>query len=205
MTAKSILLITSSPNTANSASSSLARRLADGLAAGNGDIVVRDLGANPPPHLDQETIGAFYTPEADRSEAQNQKLALSDELIDELFAADAIVIAAPMHNFGIASSLKTWIDQVARIGRTFEPTGQGPKGLVSDRPVHVVTTRGGVYGPGTPFNHMDLLEPYLRRALNFIGLEDITFIYAEGTAKGQDGIKAAEAEIDDVAATAQAA
>ncbi|HBT43139.1 MAG TPA: FMN-dependent NADH-azoreductase, partial [Rhodospirillaceae bacterium] len=160
----SILLISSSPNLEGSASRALAQTLADSLA-GDAHIVVRDLGANPPPHLDQETIGAFYTPEADRTAEQNQKLALSDALIDEVFAADAIVIAAPMHNFGITSSLKAWIDQVARVGRTFEPTGQGPKGLVTDRPVYVVTTRGGVYGPGTPFNHLDHLEPYLRRAL----------------------------------------
>tara|TARA_R110002124_G_scaffold9429_3_gene48208 strand:- start:6921 stop:7517 length:597 start_codon:yes stop_codon:yes gene_type:complete len=197
----SILLISSSPNLEGSASRALAQTLADSLA-GDAHIVVRDLGANPPPHLDQETIGAFYTPEAERTAEQNRKLALSDELIDELFAADAVVIAAPMHNFGIASSLKAWIDQVARIGRTFEPTGQGPKGLVTDRPVYVVTTRGGVYGPGTPFNHLDHLEPYLRRALNFIGLEDISFIYAEGTAKGDDGIKAAQAEIAQVAQAA---
>lgn len=197
----SILLISSSPNLEGSSSRALAQELAHSLA-GDADVVVRDLGANPPPHLDQETIGAFYTPEAERTAEQNQKLALSDELIDELYAADAIVIAAPMHNFGIASSLKTWIDQVARIGRTFEPTGQGPKGLVTDRPVHVVTTRGGVYGPGTPFNHLDHLEPYLRRALNFIGLENISFIYAEGTAKGDDGIKAARAQISQVAEAA---
>ena len=197
----SILLISSSPNLEGSASRALAQTLADSLA-GDAHIVVRDLGANPPPHLDQETIGAFYTPEAERTAEQNRKLALSDELIDELFAADAIVIAAPMHNFGITSSLKAWIDQVARVGRTFEPTGQGPKGLVTDRPVYVVTTRGGVYGPGTPFNHLDHLEPYLRRALNFIGLENISFIYAEGTTKGDDGIKAAQAEIAQVAQAA---
>tara|TARA_R110000796_G_scaffold148340_2_gene265225 strand:+ start:118 stop:714 length:597 start_codon:yes stop_codon:yes gene_type:complete len=196
-----VLLISSSPNLEGSNSRALAQNLADSLA-GNAPIVMRDLGANPPPHLDQATIGAFYTPEADRTAEQTQKLALSDELIDEVFAADAIVIAAPMHNFGIASSLKAWIDQVARIGRTFEPTGQGPKGLVADRPVYVVTTRGGVYGPGTPFNHLDHLEPYLRRALNFIGLENISFIYAEGTAKGDDGIKAAQAEIAQVARAA---
>ena len=197
----SILLISSSPNLEGSTSRALARNLADSLAV-TAPVVVRDLGANPPPHLDQATIGAFYTPEADRTAEQTQKLALSDELIDEVFDADAIVIAAPMHNFGIASSLKAWIDQVARIGRTFEPTGQGPKGLVTDRPVYVVTTRGGVYGPGTPFNHLDHLEPYLRRALNFIGLENISFIYAEGTAKGDDGIKAAQAEIAQVAKAA---
>ncbi|MCF3630064.1 NAD(P)H-dependent oxidoreductase [Thalassospiraceae bacterium LMO-SO8] len=197
----SILLISSSPNLEGSNSRALAENLANGLV-GDARVVVRDLGANPPPHLDQETIGAFYTPEADRTAEQKQKLALSDTLIDEVFAADAIVIAAPMHNFGIASSLKAWIDHVARIGRTFEPTGQGPKGLVTDRPVYVVTTRGGVYGPGTPFNHLDHLEPYLRRALNFIGIENISFIYAEGTAKGDDGIKAAQAEIAQVAQAA---
>ncbi|PIW26670.1 MAG: FMN-dependent NADH-azoreductase, partial [Rhodospirillales bacterium CG15_BIG_FIL_POST_REV_8_21_14_020_66_15] len=91
------------------------------------------------------------------------------------------------------------------VGRTFVPTGQGPKGLVTDRPVYVVTTRGGAYGPGTDFNHMDHLEPYLRRVLNFIGLQDISIVYAEGTATGDAGIKAAEAEIDTLVAGASRA
>jgi len=207
MTAKSVLLITSSPNTLDAASTSLARRLADGLTDGAPDarVVARDLGAAPPPHLDQATIGAFYTPEAERTAEQKGRIALSDELVDELFAADAIVIAAPMHNFGVSSSLKSWVDHVARVGRTFVPTGQGPKGLVTDRPVYVVTTRGGAYGPGTDFNHMDHLEPYLRRVLNFIGLQDISIVYAEGTATGDAGIKAAEAEIDTLVAGASRA
>lgn len=198
MSNKNILVIASSPNTENAASTNLAQRLGRGLAAAKGGlpVVLRDLGANPPSHLDQATIGAFYTPDADRTDEQNRKVALSDELVAELFAADAIVIAAPMHNFGITAHLKSWIDQIARVGRTFEPTGQGPKGLVTDRPVYVVTTRGGAYGPTTDFNHLDHLEPYLRRVLNFIGIEDISFIYAEGTGKGDDGIKGAETEID---------
>ncbi|PIW26149.1 MAG: FMN-dependent NADH-azoreductase, partial [Rhodospirillales bacterium CG15_BIG_FIL_POST_REV_8_21_14_020_66_15] len=86
MTAKSVLLITSSPNTLDAASTSLARRLADGLTDGAPDarVVARDLGAAPPPHLDQATIGAFYTPEAERTAEQKGRIALSDELVDEL-------------------------------------------------------------------------------------------------------------------------
>ncbi|MAO57437.1 MAG: FMN-dependent NADH-azoreductase [Rhodospirillaceae bacterium] len=197
-----ILLITSSPNTVDAVSTNLAKRLAEGLAAnaGDGGIVHRDLGADPLPHLDSTTIGAFYTPEEDRSDEQKAAIALSDELVDELIAAGPIVIAAPMHNFGISSLLKVWLDHIARYGRTFLPTGEGPKGLLADRPVYIVTSRGGVYGPGTPFNHLDLLEPYLRRVLNFVGLEDITVVYAEGTGKGTDGIQAAEAEIESLIA-----
>lgn len=201
---KNILLISSSPNP-ESNSRALALTLAQGLAKDQGNVTIRDLGANPPPHLDQATIGAFYTPPADRTPEQQAKIALSEELVDELFAADEIVIAAPMHNFGISSLLKVWLDHIARFGRTFEPTGQGPKGLVTDRPVHVVTTRGGVYGPGTDFNFLDHLEPYLRRVLNFVGLEDIRFIYAEGTAKGTDGIEAARTEIAERIDAAKAA
>ena len=202
MSSKNILIVASSPNTENAASTNLAQRLAKGLTGGdaNARSTVRDLGVNPPPHLDQATIGAFYTPEDERTEEQKQKVAHSDELVDELFAAEAIVIAAPMHNFGITTHLKAWVDQVARVGKTFEPTGHGPKGLVTNRPVYVVTTRGGAYGPNTDFNHLDHLEPYLRRVLNFIGIEDITFIYAEQTGKGDEGIKSAEAEIDAIAA-----
>jgi FMN-dependent NADH-azoreductase len=199
---KNILIVSSSPNPDGSSSRALARRLADGLGdtARLTKVILRDVGVNPPPHLDQATIGAFYTPEADRSEEQRAKVALSDTLVDELFAADTIIIAAPMHNFGVSSSLKAWVDHIARVGRTFEPTGQGPKGLVTGRPVYIVTTRGGAYGPGTDFNHLDHLVPYLERAMNFIGLTEIQVIYAEATAKGDDGIKAAEAEIDAIAA-----
>ena len=193
-----ILIVASSPNPTDALSTNLARRLADGIAATHDDatVILRDVGATPPPVLDQTTIGAMYTPEDQRSPEQQAALTLSDTLIDELVAADVIVIAAPMHNFGTTAGLKTWFDQVARFGRTFVPTGQGPKGLLEDRPVYVITTRGGVYAPGTPFNHMDLQEPYIRRVLNFMGLEDITFIYAEGTKKDETGIKQAEAEID---------
>lgn len=199
-----VLIIASSPNPTDALSTNLARRLADGIAAaaGKATVVLRDVGATPPPVLDQATIGAMYTPEDQRTPEQQAALALSDALIDELEAADAIVIAAPMHNFGVSGGLKTWIDQIARFGRTFIPTGQGPKGLLKDRPVYVITTRGGVYAPGTPFNHMDLQEPYLRRVLNFVGLEDITFVYAEGTKKNEDGIRQAEAEIDVLSAGA---
>ena len=121
---KNILLISSSPNP-ESNSRALALTLAQGLAQDRGSVTIRDLGANPPPHLDQATIGAFYTPPADRTPEQQAKIALSEELVDELFAADEIVIAAPMHNFGISSLLKVWLDHIARFGRTFEPTGQG--------------------------------------------------------------------------------
>src|SRR5690606_13712933 len=115
-----------------------------------------------------------------RTEQQKAKIALSETLVDELEAANAIVIAAPMHNFGVSGGLKTWVDQIARIGRTFVPTGQGPKGLITGKPVYVVTTRGGAYGPDTDFNHLDQQVPYLKTFLGFIGLTDVTVVYAEG-------------------------
>ena len=121
---KRLLAIHSSPSKNNSVTRQLAEHLIQQWRQQNPDstITERDLALTPPPHLDEETIGAFYTPEADRTPEQANKIVLSDELIEELIAADAIVIGSPMHNFSISSLLKTWIDHVARVGKTFQRT-----------------------------------------------------------------------------------
>lgn len=156
----------------------------------NDHIVERDLAAQPVPHLNEEIIGAFFTPSAARTAAQNQTAQLSEQLVAELFAADIIVIGAPMYNFSISSGLKAWIDHVARAGMTFKYTETGPVGLVTGKKVYVFTSRGGVYSSG-PGKVMDFHETYLRAVLGFIGLTDITFVHTEGVAMGEGAVDTA--------------
>lgn len=193
-----LLVINSSPMTDNSHTRTLVSHFVDQfqLREDQIDVVHRDIGRNPPPHLDEVTIAAFYTPEEQRSPAQQQAVALSDQLIDELQAADAVVIGSPMHNFGVSSSLKTWIDHVARVGRTFHYTDQGPVGLLSGKQVYVVTARGGSYGDGSPAAAMNHQDAYLKTVLGFIGLSDVEFIHAEGVASGKQGLILAQSQID---------
>ena len=196
-----ILTLNGSPKTEGSVSRDLIERFVDKWRAENtASVVARDVGTTPPPHLDEATIGAFYTPEDARSDDQQARIAFSDELVGELEAADVIVIGAPMHNFGLPSGLKAWIDHVARVGRTFKYTENGPEGLLTGKKVYVLTARGGNYSESSPAHAMDHQAPYLRTVLGFLGLDDVTFIHAQGVAGGEDGIRAAEDEVDRVVA-----
>ena len=198
-----ILTLNSSPKTEGSVSRNLIERFVDKWRAeSTASVVARDVGTTPPPHLDEATIGAFYTPEDARSDDQQARIAFSDELVGELEAADVIVIGAPMHNFGLPSGLKAWIDHVARVGRTFKYTENGPEGLLTGKKVYVLTARGGNYSESSPAHAMDHQAPYLRTVLGFLGLDDVTFIHAQGVAGGEDGIRAAEVEVDRAVATA---
>ena len=114
----------------------------------------------------------------------------------ELETADVIVIGAPMHNFSLPSGLKAWIDHVARVGKTFRYTDEGPEGLLKSKKVFVLTARGGNYSENSPVHAMDHQAPYLRTILGFMGLDDVTFIHAQGVAQGEDGVRKAEAKID---------
>jgi len=164
------------------------------------EIVIRDVGLNPLPHLNYATIGAFYTPEEERTDEQKEILALSDAIVAEAMVADVIVIASPMHNFGVTSGLKAWIDHLARVGLTFNYTENGPVGELINRKVFVLTARGGAYSNGAPASAMDHQEPFLRTALGFVGLDDILFIHAEGAAIGTEGRDKAMALIEDAIA-----
>ena len=150
-------------------------------------IVTRDLAAAPLPHLTEQLIGAYFTPPDQRNADQAHTIKLSDTLVDELLAADTIVIGAPMYNFSVTSGLKAWIDHVARAGRTFNYGASGPEGLVTGKKVYVFIASGGVYsqGPAAGYDH---LTTYLRAALGFLGMTDITFIVAEGVGMGEDAV-----------------
>ena len=156
------------------------------------EIVRRDIGAEPIPHLTAETVFAIRTGEA-QTDAGRQVLALSDRLIDELRDAELIVIGAPMYNFGIPSTLKAWFDHVLRARVTFQYSEAGPEGLLKGRRAIVVESRAGLYSEG-PAAAMDSQEPHLRTLLGFIGIEDVTFVRAEKLAFGPEAAEASLAE-----------
>jgi FMN-dependent NADH-azoreductase len=132
------------------------------------------------PYLDEAAIGAYFTPPAELACEQKKILASSDKFVDELLAADVLVIGAPMWNLSIPASLKAWIDLIVREGRTFAFTADGVQPLVPPgKRVYVFSARGGAYPRGTPLHALDLQEPYLRTILGVIGLTHIDFIYAE--------------------------
>ncbi len=147
------------------------------------EVVVRDLVADAIPHLDGEVVGAFFTPEEQRSEQQNAIVAFSDTLIQEIRDADEIVLGLPLYNFGVPSQMKAYFDHLARAGVTFKYTETGPVGLIDDKPVRVFATRGGLYKD----TGMDHQVPFLKQFLGFIGLNNVEVIYAEGLS--MDGVK----------------
>lgn len=186
---KTLLQINSSLYAGNGQSSQLAQELVSAWQARNpdGTVVVRDLAANPPPHLSAERFQAFLTAPAERTAEQQAIAAESDALIDELKNADTVVVGLPMYNFGIPSTLKAWFDHIARAGVSFRYTSNGPEGLIGDRKVYVVATRGGRY-QGTA---KDSQTTHVRDFLSFIGLNDVEFVYAEGLAGGDAARQAA--------------
>jgi FMN-dependent NADH-azoreductase len=177
-----VLLVTSSLFGDQSKSAQLAgdfveawRRTHPGTA-----VVERALTPESIPHLILGALGALMTPAEQRTAEQRASVDFADGLIEELEAADTIVLAVPMYNFSIPSTLKAWIDHVARAGRTFRYTAAGPEGLLKGKKVFVVTGRGGVYSGDSPAKVFDFQEPYLRSVLGFLGLADVTFIHVEG-------------------------
>ena len=180
-----ILVVSSSANGDSSVSGQLAGRFVDSVREANpgANIVLRDVGANPLPHLTHETVAAIKSDPATPAELETR--ALSDKLVGELQEADVILIASPMYNFGISSTLKSWFDHVARAGVTFRYTGSGPEGLLKGKKTVVILSRAGFYSEG-PGAAMDGQEPYLRAMLGFVGLDDVTWIRAETLAFGPE-------------------
>jgi FMN-dependent NADH-azoreductase len=193
-------------NTSLFSSSGQSSKLAEDFVAAwrvrhpDGRIIIRDLAANPLPHLTAERFQAFLAKPEARTPEQKAIVAESDALIDELKAADQIVLGLPMYNFGIPSTLKAYIDHIARAGVSFRYTANGPEGLIGDRKLTVLAARGGRYA-GTP---KDTQSGYVRDFFNFIGIRDIDFVYAEGMAMDEatrrNALEAAQSRIDKLAA-----
>lgn len=173
---------------------SVTRRLADGLVHELGrrldglHIVQRDL-AQGLPFLDAEWVAANFTDPAQRSQAQRQHLTHSDVLVEEVKAADLLVIATPLYNFSVPAALKAWIDQIARARLTFRYTDNGPEGLLAGKKAYVLVATGGTAVGGG----MDFATPWLRFMLGFLGITDVTVIAADrGNARGEEARQAAE-------------
>jgi FMN-dependent NADH-azoreductase len=189
-----ILVVDSAATGESSVSRKLTGALAETLQRRDpaARIVRRDVGAAPVPHLNAATVPAIRAGLAETAEAE-RALALSNQLIAELKAADVIVIGAPMYNFGMPSTLKAWFDHVLRAGITFRYSEAGPEGLVTGKKAIVVEARAGLYSEG-PAAAMDSQEPHLRTLLGFMGIDDVTFVRAEKLAFGPDAAAAAIAE-----------
>ena len=191
---KNILFVLSSPRGWKSYSHQFAGHIVDDLKARHPDakVVVRDVAREPLPHIDVVTVSAAFADPAARTAEQAAAHAARLALIEQAEAADAIVIGAPMYNFGVASSLKAWIDHVVRPGRTFSYSEKGPDGLLKGKKAVVVVARGGVYSEG-PAKQLDFQEPYLRAVLGFIGITNVHVVRVEGVAMGEEALKNAMA------------
>jgi FMN-dependent NADH-azoreductase len=155
----------------------------------DGTVVHRDLNATTIPPVTAEWVGAAYTPEEARTPQQKELLALSDTLLAELEQAEEYVLGVPMHNFGVPSVLKLWIDQIVRLGRAFSYAEGTPKGLLTGKKATFLIATGGIYDPQTQMASFNFVEPYLRSVFGFLGVTDATFLTAGGTAAlnyGQD-------------------
>ena len=155
----------------------------------DGTVVDRDLNATPVAPITAEWVGAAYTPERARTPQQKALLALSDALLAELEQAEEYVFGVPMHNFGVPSVLKLWIDQIARVGRTFSYGSGIPKGLLTGKKATFLIATGGIYDAKTQMASFNFVEPYLRSVFGFLGVTDATFLTTGGTAAlnyGQD-------------------
>jgi FMN-dependent NADH-azoreductase len=175
-----------------------------------GQVIERTLTPENIPHLSSETLAALGKAADVRTRDETNAVAFADSLIAEVEAADTLVIAAPMYNFTIPTTLKAWIDHIARAGRTFRYTAQGPEGLLKNKKAVVIVSRGGFYTTGAaPAASMNHQEPYLRTVLGFLGLTDVSFIEVEGQAIGPDvaakGVEAARAAASKLAGLPRAA
>jgi len=179
-TTPSLLLLNVSPRGERSGSRKLANEYLSAWRAShpNGRMIVRDLGANPPPVVTEDWIaGAFSAPDQ-HTPAMREAIGVSDAFVDELLGATEIVVATPIYNFAIPATLKLWIDQIVRVGRTFTIEAGAYRGLASGRSVKVLVSSGGDFRPGQPAGAMNFVEPYLRALFGFIGITQVEFVYA---------------------------
>ena len=191
-----VLQVTASARRDGSISRDLVADFIAALEARHGDLQVtrRDVAAGLP-FVDEDWVRANFTPAEERSQADRETLAFSDELVAELEAADIIVIGAPIYNFSIPATLKAWIDMIARARRTFRYTDDGVEGLLRNKKTYVLIPSGGVE-LGSP---VDFVTPYLRFILGFVGLDDVEFIGAQGADRGNDeALDRARARIADL-------
>ncbi len=166
------------------------------------EVMSRDLAADPALHLSGAHLAAFQG-SASEDALINADLVKGNAYMDELFAADILVIGAPMYNLSIPTPLKAWIDRIAVAGQTFRYTAGGPEGLLKNKKAFIASTRGGVYSAGSPAAALEHQESYLIGLLAFLGVTDVTVVRAEGMALGPEAKEAAVARaLEEIAAIA---
>jgi FMN-dependent NADH-azoreductase len=194
-----ILHLISSPRGEASNSIKLGNAIIDKLKEQHAEaaVTVRDLAHGPFPHLEEAHLNAFFTPVEQHTDKNKEAIRHSNEATKEIFDADILVIDAPMYNFGIPSTLKSWIDHIARAGITFRYTAEGPEGLVKGKKAYLAVTTGGVYSSG-PMQSADFVTPYLKTVLGFIGITDVVVNRAEGFAMPDLQAEALQKGIDNI-------
>ena len=189
-----VLHIDSSARTENSVTRSLSAEITGRLAPET--VIRRDL-TTPLPLLDEAWVGANFTPADQRSDEQKALLAQSDALIAELKQADTIVIGTPIYNFSVPSTLKAWIDLVARVGVTFNYTETGPVGLLEGKRAIIAVASGGTQAG----SDIDFATTYLRHVLGFIGITDVELVAADQLSMDEEGsMQRAKSAIEALAA-----
>jgi len=184
---KNVLIIKSSPALNASVSNEIADYLVEQLQTKDESyaFTIRDLAKTPAPIYDNEILQAFYAPQDQLSEQQKIVAAPSLQYIQELKDADIIVFAAPMHNFSVTTLLKSYIDQICRMGLTFKYSEAGPEGFIKDKQAIIISSAGGNFQQA-PEREKDFQIPYLSHVLNFIGIEDIAVIPVQGVGYGDE-------------------
>ncbi len=203
---KTLLHVSVSPRGDRSRSNQVGREYAAAWQATHpgSQVVLRDLTNEPPSFVNSAWFEGAFTPAEGHSPAARTAMAESDHNIEQVLAADEIVVTTPMFNLGIPAVLKAWIDQVVRAGRTFAIGENGYQGLVSDRPVTIIVATGGDFRPGSPAAGYNFLESYLRAVFGFIGISSVRFVYAANQSAGDEaaaaGVAAAKQEARELAA-----
>jgi FMN-dependent NADH-azoreductase len=179
-----ILHIDSSPRGERSISRTLTREFISAWKQihPSDTVTYRDIGRYPVPPIDESWIAASFSPPDQITPELATALNISNELIDELLAAELYVFGIPMYNYSIPANFKAYIDQIVRVRRTFVVSPNGYEGLLKDKKIVVITTRGGSYSSGA----LDFQEPYLRAVFELIGITDMTFIHAENLSGGAE-------------------
>ncbi len=190
---QTVLHIDSSARIAGSTSRQLSAELVNRLG---GEVIRRDL-TQAIPQIDEAWVNANFTPADTRTDAQREKLALSDTLVAEAQRADTIVIGLPIYNFGVPAALKAWVDQMARAGLTFRYTENGPQGLLEGKRAIIVVASGGTQVG----SDIDFATGYMRHVLGFIGITDVEIVAADRLMVDQDkALESARSSIEAIAA-----
>jgi FMN-dependent NADH-azoreductase len=206
-TTSTLLHIDASPRGARSKSRQLGREFLAAWRAAHPDarVVTRDLATEPPPFVSEAWVEGAYAPADGQSPAARAAIAVSNHYVDELMAADQLVITTPIYNLSLPAALKAWIDQIVRAGRTFAVGAGGYEGLARGKRALVIVASGGDPRPNTPGGAYNFLEPYLRGILGFIGITEVEFVYAHSLsqdAAGQAALASAQDALTQLATAA---